>query len=106
MSQGSQQEQGKIANITTYSHFTGAVFGCGVGFLLGAKFGDNARKIAGITMMSVGAVAILPYAIYLAVKLLKPAHSASSMRRKLRSIREGSTADFAQNPEDLDAMLR
>jgi hypothetical protein len=104
MSQGNQQQQGKIANITTYSHFTGAVFGCGLGFLLGTRFNDSTRKIAGITMMSIGAVAILPYAIYLAVKLLKPAHTASSMRRKLRSIREGS--DFVQNPEDLDAMLR
>ncbi len=105
MTPESNVEKSKAAYVTTYSHFTGAVFGCGLGFLLGTKLGDQPRKIAGITLMSVGSVAILPYAIYLAYKILRSPYSQRIVKRKLRGIRSGGGYEYDEETYDPESFV-
>lgn len=84
-------------------HVSGATLGAGIGILVANQLG-NARKPAGITLLTSGLVLMAPLVVASIVKGLHRSNSPRSVRRKIRSIREG--ADYWPEMENPDMTVR
>ena len=69
---------------------TQATLGCGVGLLVGENMRSATRRIAAVTMLSVGLISTLPIAYQLLARCMNRPNSRRLMKRRLESIRDDS----------------
>jgi ABC-type molybdate transport system permease subunit len=67
-----------------------AAIGCGIGILLAGRIDENKRNVAAIAMLSFAIAATLPPVVNVVADLVNGPRSKFGVRRRLRSIREGS----------------
>ncbi len=67
---------------------TRTAFGLGVGLLVAERIKQPARQMAAIALVSVGAIAAVPYLVKLTVACLNRPESERANRNRLRSIRD------------------
>jgi ABC-type molybdate transport system permease subunit len=67
-----------------------AAIGCGIGILLAGRIDENKRNIAAIAILSFAFAATLPPVVSVVADLVNGPRSKLGVRRRLRSIREGS----------------
>jgi len=70
--------------------------GFGIGLLLAGRMHERSRKTTGVTLLSVGVATALPFLINWALKIRNRPSSAGTMRRRLRSIREGAGMEIEE----------
>src|SRR5436305_11917768 len=70
--------------------FTRTAFGLGIGMLVADKIKRPARQTAAIALMSVGALAALPFLVKIALARINAPESERGSRARLRSIRADS----------------
>src|SRR5438270_13578345 len=70
--------------------FTRTAFGLGIGMLVADKIKRPARQTAAIALMSVGALAALPFLVRIALARINAPESDRVTRARLRSIRADS----------------
>jgi hypothetical protein len=66
---------------------TRTAFGLGVGMLMADKIRRPLRQAAGITLLSIGALAAVPFVVKLALERINRPESERGSRARLRSIR-------------------
>jgi len=66
--------------------FTRTAFGLGIGMLVADKIKRPARQTAAIALMSVGALAALPFLVRIALQRINRPESERGSRARLRSI--------------------
>jgi len=69
---------------------TRTAIGLGIGMLLADKFKQPVRQAAAITLVSIGALAALPFLVKLALEQINRPTSERGSRARLRSIRRDS----------------
>jgi hypothetical protein len=69
---------------------TRTAFGLGVGMLVASKIKSPARQTAAIALMSVGALAAVPFLVKIALARINRPESERGSRARLRSIRGDS----------------
>jgi hypothetical protein len=69
---------------------TRTAFGLGIGMLVADKIKRPTRQTAAIALMSVGALAALPFLVKLAMARINRPESDRAARARLRSIRQDS----------------
>src|SRR2546428_14076488 len=74
---------------------TRAAFGLGIGMLMADKIKRPVRQAAGITLLSIGALAAVPFVVKLALERINRPESERGSQARLRSIRgdAGYSAD-------------
>ena len=75
--------------------FTRTAFGLGIGMLVADKIKRPARQTAAIALMSVGALAAVPFLVKVALARINRPESDRGSRARLRSIR----SDFGYRSE-------
>ena len=80
-------EQAPLENLLT---LTRTAFGLGIGMLVADKIKAPARQTAAIALMSVGALAALPFLVKVALARINRPESERGSRARLRSIRDDS----------------
>jgi hypothetical protein len=70
--------------------FTRTAFGLGIGMLVADKIKRPVRQTAAIALMSVGALAALPFLVRIALQRINRPESERGSRARLRSIRGDS----------------
>lgn len=70
--------------------FTRTAFGLGIGMLVADKIKRPARQTAAIALMSVGALAAVPFLVRVALARINRPESDRGNRARLRSIRSDS----------------
>src|SRR5947209_19072220 len=76
--------------LDTLLGFTRTAFGLGIGMLVADKIKRPARQTAAIALMSVGALAALPFLVRIALARINAPESDRVTRARLRSIRADS----------------
>ena len=76
-----------LGNLLT---FTRTAFGLGIGMLVADKIKGPARQTAAIALMSVGALAAVPFLVKVALARINRPESDRGSRARLRSIRDDS----------------
>jgi hypothetical protein len=66
---------------------TRTAFGLGVGMLMADKIKRPVRQAAGITLLSIGALAAVPFVVKLALERINRPESERGSQARLRSIR-------------------
>src|ERR1700686_1892457 len=69
---------------------TRAAFGLGIGMLMADKIKRPVRQAAAIALVSVGALAAVPFLVKVALERINRPESERGSRARLRSIRGGS----------------
>jgi len=69
---------------------TRASFGLGLGLLMAERLNRPARQATAIALVSVGALAVIPLLVKMAMARINRPESDRAMRRRLRSIRGDS----------------
>ncbi|MDQ6622042.1 MAG: hypothetical protein M3Y86_00965 [Verrucomicrobiota bacterium] len=69
---------------------TRTAFGLGVGMLVADRIKKPARQATAIALVSVGALAAIPYLVRMAMERINSPHSDRASRARLRSIRGDS----------------
>jgi hypothetical protein len=69
---------------------TRAAFGLGLGLLVAERLDRPARQATAIALVSVGALAVIPLLVKMALERINRPESERAMRRRLRSIRGDS----------------
>jgi hypothetical protein len=69
---------------------TRTAIGLGIGMLLADRIKRPARNVAAIALVSVGALAAVPFFVKLALEQINRPESGRVQRRRLRSIRDDS----------------
>ncbi|HEY0368680.1 MAG TPA: hypothetical protein VGC85_03705 [Chthoniobacterales bacterium] len=67
---------------------TRTAFGLGIGMLVADRIKKPLRQTAGIALMSVGAIAAVPYLVKVTMERINRPTSARASRNRLRSIRD------------------
>ena len=67
---------------------TRTAFGLGIGMLVADKIKRPARQATAIALMSVGALAAVPFVVKVAMERINRPESERGSRRRLRSIRD------------------
>jgi len=80
-------EQLPLHNLLT---LTRTAFGLGIGMLVADKIKGRTRQTAAIALMSVGALAALPFLVKVALERINRPESDRGSRARLRSIRGDS----------------
>jgi hypothetical protein len=80
-------EQRPLENLLT---FTRTAFGLGIGMLVADKIKRPTRQTAAIALMSVGALAALPFLVKIALARINRPESDRGSQARLRSIRSDS----------------
>lgn len=70
--------------------FTRAAFGLGIGMLVADKIKRPTRQTAAIALMSVGALAAVPFLAKVALECINRPESERGSRARLRTIRQDS----------------
>ena len=70
--------------------FTRTAFGLGIGMLVADKIKRPVRQTAAIALMSVGALAAVPFLVRIALQCINRPESERGSRARLRSIRGDS----------------
>jgi hypothetical protein len=73
-----------------------AAIGCGIGLLLAERIDEKKRNTAAIAMLSLAFAATLLPVVNIVVDLVNGPRSKLGVRRRLRSIREGSGIQAAE----------
>ena len=76
---------------------TRTAFGLGIGMLVADKVKKPVRQAAAITLMSIGALAAVPFLLRVALERINSPETDRGSRNRLRSIR-----DDTGYPSDLD----
>jgi hypothetical protein len=76
--------------LDTLLSFTRTAFGLGIGMLVADKIKRPTRQTAAIALMSVGALAALPFLVKIAMARINSPESERATRARLRSIRADS----------------
>jgi len=66
-----------------------AALGFGVGLLVAEKLSEKIRVRTGVSLLSLGVMTALPFAVNWVVKVINRPGSKRSMAKRLQSIREG-----------------
>ena len=69
---------------------TRTAFGVGLGMLMAEKINRPIRQAAGIALVSVGALAAVPFLVKATMERINRPESERGSRARLRSIRDGS----------------
>ncbi len=69
---------------------TRTAFGLGLGLLVAERLNRPARQATAIALVSVGALAVIPLLVKMALSRINRPESERGMRRRLISIRSGS----------------
>ncbi|HYY14967.1 MAG TPA: hypothetical protein VE758_11110 [Chthoniobacterales bacterium] len=69
---------------------TRTALGLGIGMLMADKIKRPMRQAAGITLLSIGALAAVPFVVKLALERINRPESERGSQARLRSIRGGS----------------
>ena len=80
-------EQAPLENLLT---LTRTAFGLGIGMLVADKIKGPVRQTAAIALMSVGALAAVPFLVRIARARINRPESERGSRARLRSIRDDS----------------
>lgn len=80
-------EQDPLDNLLT---LTRTAVGLGIGILLAEKIKQPARQATAIALVSIGALAALPYVVKLALERINRPESERGSQARLRSIRGAS----------------
>jgi hypothetical protein len=80
-------EQTPLGNLMT---LTRTALGLGIGMLVADKIGRSARQTTAIALMSVGALAAVPFLVKVAMARINRPESERGSRARLRSIRSDS----------------
>ena len=80
-------EQDPLDNLLT---LTRTAVGLGIGILLAEKIKQPARQATAIALVSIGALAVLPYVVKLALERINRPESERGSQARLRSIRGAS----------------
>ncbi len=80
-------EQASVGNLLT---LTRTALGLGIGMLVADKIKAPARQTAAIALMSVGALAAVPFLVKIALARINRPESERGSRARLRSIRRDS----------------
>jgi hypothetical protein len=80
-------EQNPLGNLMT---LTRTALGLGIGMLVADKIGRSARQTTAIALMSVGALAAVPFLVKVALARINRPESERGSRARLRSIRNDS----------------
>ncbi|HET9418265.1 MAG TPA: hypothetical protein VFO30_02910 [Chthoniobacterales bacterium] len=67
---------------------TRTAFGLGIGMLMADKIKRPVRQAAGITLLSIGALAAVPFVLKLALERINRPESERGSQARLRSIRD------------------
>jgi hypothetical protein len=73
-----------------------AAIGCGIGILVAERIDEKNRNTAAIAMLSLAFAATLPPVVSIVADLVNGPRSKLGVRRRLRSIREGSGIQAAE----------
>ena len=76
--------------LDTLLSLTRTAFGLGIGMLVADKIKRPTRQTAAIALMSVGALAALPFLVKVALARINRPESERASRARLRSIRDDS----------------
>src|SRR5437660_4431322 len=77
---------------------TRTAFGLGIGMLMADKFKRPVRNAAAITLVSIGALAAVPFVVKAALERINRPESERASRARLRSIR----GDSGYRSDDMD----
>ena len=69
---------------------TRAAFGLGLGMIVAERLNRSARQATAIALVSVGALAVIPLVVKMALERINRPESDRAMARRLRSIRADS----------------
>lgn len=89
MSQISLDKFGENLPVSGVVGFSQVAIGLGAGLLVADGIGDRARRNTGVTMLVLGAAALVPLVWGIASKIGSRPESSRAMRRKLEGIRGG-----------------
>lgn len=87
MSQLSLDKFGENLPVSGIVGFSQVAIGLGAGFLVADSIGHNARRNAGLALITIGAAALVPLVWGIASKITSRPDSSRAMRKRLEGIR-------------------
>jgi hypothetical protein len=97
MSQLSLDKFGENLPVSGIVGFSQVAIGLGAGFLVADNIGHNARRNAGVALITLGAAALVPIVWGIASKISTRPESSRAMRKKLEGIRGAYDTDIEQH---------
>jgi len=96
MSQLSLDKFGENLPVSGIVAFSQVAIGLGVGLLVADTIRSDARRSAGVALITVGAAALIPVVWGIASKISSRPESSRAMRKKLEGIRGAYDTDIEQ----------
>jgi hypothetical protein len=96
MSQLSLDKFGENLPVSGIVAFSQVAIGLGAGLLVADNIRSDARRSAGVALITVGAAALIPVGWGIASKISSPPESSRAMRKKLEGIRGAYDTDIEQ----------
>ena len=96
MSQLSLDKFGENLPVSGIVAFSQVAIGLGAGLLVADNIRNDARRSAGVALITVGAAALIPVVWGIASKISSRPESSRAMRKKLEGIRGAYDTDIEQ----------